>query len=279
MKRLILLLIFITVSQLIQAQSAWTKKKGEGFTQLSFSSIANYNNQFGSPDYQTERTITDNTIQLYTEYGLTDKTTLIASVPFKILKAGDATFSNTIPITNNGSNNALGNIELGLKHNFYNKKWVISGQLNIEANTGNYDTKTGLRTGYDTWTLTPTLNIGRGFTDFYIQGFTGVNARFNNYSSNFRIGGEAGYKTFKRLWIVAYLDVVSSFKNEKDTNLPIENLLTGTYVNNQEFTAYGLKALLEITQKIGLTASFGGAFSGNNVAKRAAVNFGVYTKF
>ena len=156
---------------------------------------------------------------------------------------------------------------------------MISGQFNVESNTGNYDVKTGLRTGYDTWTLTPTLNIGRGFKDFYVQAFTGVNVRFNNYSSNFRLGGEAGYKTFKRLWIVAYLDMVNSFKNENDTNLPIENLLTGTYVNNQEYVAYGLKGLLEITQKIGVTASFGGAFSGNNVAKRAAINFGVFTKF
>ncbi len=279
MKRIILLLTLIITTSSIQAQSAWTKKKGEGFSQLSFSSIANYNSQFGNPDYNTERTITDNTIQLYTEYGLTDKTTLIASLPFKRLKTGDLTSANGAVFTESGSNNALGNIELGLKHQLYNKKWVISGQFNIEANTGNYDTKTGLRTGYNTWTLTPTLNMGRGFKNFYVQAFTGFNVRFNNYSSNFKIGGEAGYKVFNRLWIVAYLDVVNSFNNQDNTNLPLENVLTGTYVNNQEFTAYGLKGLLEITQKIGVTASFGGAFSGNNVAKRAAVNFGVYTKF
>jgi len=279
MKRFIpLILLFITV-QTGCAQSAWTKKKGEGFTQLSFSSIANYNNQFGNPDYNTERTITDNTIQLYTEYGLTDKTTLIANLPFKSLTASSTTFKNLTPLTEEGNNNALGNIELGIKHQLYKKKWIISGQFNIEANTGNYDNKTGLRTGYNTWSLTPTLNIGRGYKNFYVQAFTGTNIRFNNYSSNFKFGGEAGYKTFNRLWVVAYLDVVSSFNNEKDGNLPLENLLTGTYVNNQEYAAYGLKGLLEITEKIGVTASFGGAFSGNNVAKKAAINFGVYTKF
>lgn len=279
MKRIILLFTLLITLNSIQAQSAWTKKKGEGFSQLSFSSIANYNSQFGNPDYNTERTITDNTIQLYTEYGLTDKTTLIVNLPFKSLKSGDLTSTNGIALTESGSNNALGNIELGLKHQLYNKKWVISGQFNIEANTGNYNPKTGLRTGYNTWSLTPTLNIGRGFNKFYVQAFTGANVRFNKYSSNFKIGGEAGYKAFNRLWIVAYLDVVNSFNNEDDTHLPLENLATGTYINNQEFTAYGLKGLLEFTDKIGVTASFGGAFSGNNVARKAAVNFGVYTKF
>ena len=278
MKRIILLFALIITSQTIQAQSAWTKKKGEGFSQLSFSSISNYNTLFGNPDYNTERTITDNTIQLYTEYGLTDKTTLIANVPFKSLKSGDVTFTNLTQITESGSNNALGNIELGLKHQLYNKKWVISGQFNIEANTGNYDTKTGLRTGYNTWTLTPTLNIGKSFKKLYVQAFTGANVRFNNYSSNFKIGGEAGYKTFNRLWIVAYLDIVSSFKNEKDTNLPVENLLTGTYVNNQEYGAYGLKGILQLCD-LGVTASFGNAFFGNNVAKQAAFSIGIFNTF
>lgn len=279
MKRITLTLLLLFLTQFVIAQSPWTKKKGEGFSQLSFSSISNYNALFGQPDYNTERTITDNTIQLYTEYGLTDKITIIANLPFKLLKSEDLTFSNTTALTTNGSNNSLGNIELGIKHQLYNKKWVISGQFNIEANTNNYDKKSGLRTGYDTWTLTPTLNIGRSFKKLYVQGFSGLNVRFNNYSSNFKIGGEVGYKTLNKLWFVAYVDIVSSFKNKKDNTLPIENLLTGTYVNNQEYGAYGLKGIFEVTKKTGLTASFGGAFSGNNVAKKAAINFGVYTKF
>ena len=61
--------------------------------------------------------------------------------------------------------------------------------------------------------------------------------------------------------------------------LPAENQLTGLYVNNQEYGAFGLKAIGEFSNNSGITAGYGGAFSGNNVAKQAALTFGVYHKF
>ncbi len=278
MKKYFLLTILL-FSLLTQAQSPWTKNKGEFYTQFSFSTIPNYNEIFGDPDYVLNRDITDNTFQLYGEYGVTDKTTLIVNIPFKNITTSDVIAQNPIdPSLVKGNDiNAFGNIELGIKHNFYTKKWLISGQLNIELNTSNYDEETGIRTGYDAYTFTPLISVGRGFKKTYIQAFTGFNIRTNNYSSNFRIGSEGGYKFFDRLWLIAFLDFVISLDNG-DIELPVKNQLTALYINDQEYTAFGLKFIGEITADFGLIAGFGGAFSGNNVAKQAALNFGVYYK-
>ena len=260
------------------AQSPWTQEKGKFYTQLSFTSINGYSSLFGTPqDLTTEREISDRTLQFFGEYGLTNKTSLLLSLPFKMIETGELT-SSLAPLTNSGNENSLGNIEIGIKHNFYKKKWVLSGQFSIEANTGSFDATTGIRTGYDAWTFTPMFLAGRGFGKTYVQGFVGANVRTNDYSSNFRIGGEVGRKLGKRVWLIGFLDISSSFKNGNIV-LPTENLATGLYVNDQEFGAFGLKAIGEFTDKFGITAGYGGAFSGNNVAKKAAITFGLYQKF
>ena len=275
MKKFILVLVVLVSGNLI-AQSAWTQKKGKTYTQLSYSTISDYDRLFGEPDYNTERKITDNTIQLYGEYGLTDKTTLLLNLPLKLIKTGDQVF-NTVPVTTATNKTALGNIEIGIKHLLYNKAFTLSGQLSIEANTSTFDDNSGIRTGYDAWSFTPTLNAGKSFGKMYAQAFVGGHIRTNDYSSNFKFGAEYGIKFIQRIWVIGYLDFVSSFNNG-DIILPESNLLTGLYVNNQEYSAYGVKGIVEINENFGASAGFGGAFSGNNVARQAAISFGLYHK-
>lgn len=276
-KYLFTLLFLFSIS--LFSQGAWTKAKNEAYVQLSYYNIAGYSGIYGNPDYRTERKITDNTLQLFGEYGISDKTTVLLSLPLKMIKAGDVVSSaNGTPITSDGSETALGNLVVGVKHQLYNNKWVISGQLNVEANTGNYFEASGLRSGYDTFTLSPKLNIGRGYDNFFVQASTGVDIRFNGYSSNFRASAEAGVKPIKRLWLIGFLDFSTSFENG-DVILPEANLATGLYLNDQEYVAYGIKAIVEITEKFGVLANYTSAISGTNVPKRAVIGGGVYHKF
>lgn len=269
-------IIAVLSSSFVLAQSPWTQKKGSFYTQLSFSTIANYDEVFGDPEYQTDREVTDNTLQLYGEYGISSKTTLLVNVPIKLIKTGDAV-NGTAFITED-SKTAFGNVSVGLKHQFYNKKWIVSGQLMVEANTGTFENASGIRTGHDAWTLTPTLNVGRSFDAFYIQVFTGIDLKTNDYSNNFKIGGEIGTKVHKKIWLIGFVDIVNSL-NDGTINLPLSNFGTALYVNNQEYGAFGLKAIGEFTNSFGGIVSFGGAFSGNNVAKQAALTFGLYKRF
>ncbi|WP_282122563.1 hypothetical protein [Algibacter mikhailovii] len=273
----VLILLVLSASINTFAQGAWTQKRGEAYTQLSFSTIGSYSSIYGNPNYETEREITDNTLQLYGEYGLNNKTTLILNIPLKFIETGNLV-STTAPVTIASSNTSLGNIVMGIKRQFYNNKWVISGLLNLEANSGSFENESGIRTGIDAWSFTPTLNAGLSFKWFYAQAFTGVAFRTNDYSSSFKIGGEIGIRPIKRILVIGLIDVVKSFENG-DVVLPPSNLLTGLYVNNQEYAAYSLKFVGEITNKLGVNIGIGGAFSGNNVARRQALTFGAYHKF
>jgi len=269
-------IVMILSAQLLLAQSPWTQEKGKFYTQLSFTTISNYDEIFGDPDYETDREITDNTLQLYGEYGLSNKTTLIVNLPVKFISTGDAV--NATPFIAEESTSALGNVSVGLRHQFYNKKWIISGQVNVEANTGTFEAASGIRTGQDAWTFTPTLNVGRSFDKFYIQAFTGIDIKTNDYSNNFKIGGEVGTKVHSKIWLIGFVDIVNSFQ-DGDVAIPLSNAATALYVNNQEYGAFGLKAIGEINNSLGGILTFGGAFSGNNVAKQAALTFGLYKRF
>ena len=276
-----IIILFLSISISSFAQSPWTQEKGNFYTQLSFTTIPNYDSLFGDPNYDTNGEITDNTIQFYGEYGFSDKTSLIVNVPLKFISIDgfeSLSIDCTGDCTEDFNETALGNIEIGLKHNFYKKKWILSGQFTVEANTSSYTEVSGIRTGYDAFTFTPLFLAGRSFGNTYIQSFIGANIRTNDYSSNFKVGGELGHKVANRIWLIGFVDIVKSLENG-DVELPAENILTGLYVNDQDYGAYGLKGIGEITEKFGVTAGFGGAFFGNNVARQAALNAGVYHKF
>ncbi len=272
-----LLLFFISFS--IYSQSPWTKEKGTFYTRFSFTSIYNYDTLFGDPDYNTERKTTDNTLQFYGEYGLSNRTTLIVNLPLKLIKTKELVSLTAIPaLTSEGKKVSFGNIEIGIKHNFYNKDWLISGQLSVEANTSSFDAASGIKTGYDAFTFTPLFLAGKGFNTSYLQTFIGANIRTNEYSSNFKIGGEYGRKLGESFWLIGYLDIVKSFK-DGNIILPNSNLTTGLFVNDQEYGGFGFKGIYEVNNKFGINAGFGGAFFANNLAKAPALSFGLYHKF
>ncbi|MBM1106296.1 hypothetical protein JQC67_09130 [Aurantibacter crassamenti] len=276
--RNITLLTALLFTATLFSQGAWTKSKNEVYTQLSYYSIGGYSGIYGDPGYQSERKLTDNTLQLYAEYGVSDKTTFVFSLPIKMIKAEGLVDSATSPLTAEGSETALGNITIGIKHSLLQSAWVVSGQLNIGLKTGSFFEESGLRSGYDTYTLSPKINVGRSFGRFYAQGSTGVDVRFNDYSSSYVLDAELGAKPFNRFWTIGFFNLSSSFENG-EVILPANNLVTGFYVNDQEYAAYGLKFIFEATDKIGVLANYTTAISGNNVPRRAVFGFGLYGKF
>ncbi len=276
MKKLVYFLV-LTVSFSAFSQSPWTQKKDEAYLQLSFTSISGYTELFAKGDaVPTNRKMNDNTLQLFAEYGLTDKTTLIANVPLKFVSSG-ALVDPAENLTTESSLTTLGNVQLGVKHKFYDNKWLISGQLMVEANTGDFEEASGLRTGYDAWTFTPLIIAGRGFDSWYVQAFTGVDIRTNEYSSAYKLGGEVGYKAIDWLWIAGFLDGVASFQNG-DVAIPVTNRLTSLYVNDQSYAGFGLKLIGEFDDNFGANVGLGGAFSGRRVAVAPAISFGLYYK-
>lgn len=278
MKQIVKLLILL-VSISAFSQGPWTQEKGKFYTQFSYSTIPSYDTLFGDPEYVINGNITDNTFQFYGEYGISDKTTLIVNLPLKSISFNQNVMCVTTPCNPiKHKETALGNLEIGIKHNFYKKDWLFSSQFSVEANTSSFYIDSGIRTGYNAYTFTPLFIAGKSFNKAYLQTFIGSKIRTNNYSSNFKVGGEYGRKVSKNLWLVGFLDIEKSFNNG-NVVLTGSNIGTGLYVNDQEYGVVGVKAIGEFSDNFGMTASLPAAFFGNNVAKQVALSVGIYKKF
>ncbi len=262
----------------INAQSPWVQNKSEGYGQLSYIVIPEYNEFFGSSEkIIAPRSFSESIIQLYGEYGILNSTTLIADIGYKLLKAGDAI--DTTSITQAGNFSNLGNINIALKQKLIDKNFALAFQLAAAIPTSQYDEATGLRTGYDALTLTPTLNFGKGFNKSYFYTYAGVGLRNNDYSNIFTGGAEFGYKFFDRLWAMVFADVVRSFKDGDRIDLA-ENLESGFYLNDQEWVTARIKLLFEIKENIGLNfSSTILGLEGNRVPASPSISIGFFVKW
>lgn len=278
----LLLIFFLFFSLSSFAQSPWAAEKGKGFAQVGTTLIGPYNALFiqgTTDDFTTTRELMDVTVQLYTEYGLGKGWEVSAIIPFAMQSSGMLSENpNLNPTIAEGNLNALGNIHLGLKKELYKESFILSAVLRAELNTAGFDESTGLRTGYDAFGLAPSIIIGKGAAKWYAYLNTGPTLRSNGYSSEWRVEAEAGYLIHPKVYAMFNVFVIESFQ-DGDVALPLTNLETGFYVNNQSFFAFGPKFLWSITDKFGLSAAAYGAFGGNQVAKAPSLNAGIFWKW
>jgi len=280
MNRFIPILILFLFSISLQAQSPWTQKMGGGFGQLSFMSIPSYDSFFAN-DTDTSRIsareYSEFAAQFYVEYGILRNTTLILDAPLKVLNAAKL---DSLSLSNKaGTLTSLGNTRLSVRHSFLSKGVALAGQLMVEFPTGKYDDATGLRTGYDAFTVLPSISVGGGLGKGYIYGYGGVGFRTNDYSHYFNGGIEGGFRPFESFWVMVFFDTIRSFKNGERIE-PINNIESGFYVNDQEWASAGLKLLYNINDNIGLTASTTlAAFAANQVPQSPSLAIGVFMEW
>lgn len=280
MRQKVLLLFFLIVGTLAFSQSAWVQPKGGIYTQLSYNDISDYNRIFNKNggDLYTSRRISDRVFQWYTEIGLTDKVTVVTSIPFKIQKSGELVSEFTAPVAiEEGKLNAFGNIGIAGRYQLMKKKYNVALQLQVNLPTSKFDSDTGLSTGIDAFSFIPTVAVGRGIGDWFYQGNTGFSLRTNNYSTQFKFYVEGGKRFFDQLWVIAFIDIVESLENGNRID-PTQSFQTYLNLNDNEYGGFGVKLIEELTGQIGITAAVGGAFSGHLEAHRPSFNFGVYYK-
>ena len=282
MKKISIILLIIGLMNSLWSQSPWLQNKCSLLTQISFNAISNYNQLYLSSGetFSTERKLSDNTLQGWFEYGISEYTSFNLITPIKLLDAGDLSDDETqASQTSAGSLQAFGNISFIWKQKLVQKSWIVSSHVNIEFPTADYQDETGLRSGYDAWAFSATLSTGRGFGSAYIYVHVGVGTRTSNYSSFYTGGLEGGYKISDPLWIAGVLNIMQSLKDGTRQD-PQNNLLTGLYVNDQEFVSWGLKVFGPIlNDNFGYSIALFGAFSGNYVAKSPSLNLGLYYIF
>ena len=272
--------LFLLCSISIFSQSAWVKTKGKLYTQLSYNTIPNYStifNQKGT-ELSTSRLINDQTIQLYAEYGLSAKTTLITAIPFKRLTTSSTVAETTFPLTiKEGEMNTLGNVSFAVRHKIPHKKYAIATQLQVNFPTAAYNANTGLRSGIDAYSLMPSVSLGKGKNNLFFQSSFGLIFRTNKYSNGLFFNLEGGKKFYKQLWVIPFINIVDSFA---DGNIqePINNFETFLNLDKAQYGGFGIKLIEEIKPNFGVTAAVGGAFFAHLEAKQLSLNVGLYYK-
>lgn len=262
------------------AQSPWTRSRAGFYVQAAWQTIPPYASLY-SESGQTQpldRRLTENTFQLYGEYGLHRHTTVVVSLPVRFQRAGRFLGNTSQPLTDTGALTGLGNISLGLRQSLLRGRWPLTGTIRVEAPVNNYNDNAGLRTGYNAFTFQSILSTGRRFSRFYWFIYAGSAIRSNGYSFYANAGAEAGYR-FGKLWAIAFTEVVVPAPDDSKPALRVNNLRTGLYVDDQEYWSFGLKGLYQVHRFWGLHASGAGAGWGRLVPRRPALSLGAYFRW
>ena len=273
-------MLLVTTSLMAQ----WTKGKGKGYYKLS-AWYLEADEQFtksGEKFPFTTRGVFN--VNVYGEYGITDKLDAIAYVPFFTRSFQNNTVSETRGnVTNEGADlNSIGDIDVGLRYGlFKNDKIAISTTLKLGLPSG--DTSGGTRTavlqnGDGEFNQQLQLDLGIPFklgnVGAYGKTHLAYNHRTEGFSDEFYYGGEVGLNLLKKFWLIGRLNILDSTKNG---SLEDGGSNGGSiFANNIEFTSLGVEAAYYITKKIGVSFTYTSAVSGRIVAAAPSYSGGVF---
>jgi protein XagA len=282
MKKIIffsLLCLFFDFDQ--AAATGWPQPKGHGFYKLDFYSIRA--RRFFSDDRQVYDINGAGTLfgayttSLYAEYGLTNRLTAVAYVPFFVRNTvNEGVGAITGEVLQPGlEHNNIGDIDLSLKYLLWKKnRFVLSSTLMLGLPTGNSNQPNLLYTGDGEFNQFLRLDWGYGANRWYATGYVGLNNRTNNFSEELRYFGELGFWFLpEKLMGSLKLSAVHSFNNGSP-----ENTGNGLFSNNVEFVSPQAGLTYQFNKKCGISVLAGGAVMGRNVLAAPAFSVGVFAK-
>lgn len=278
---LALLLAFALLTGQNAYANGWPQPKGHGFFKLDFSMIRA--RQFFGMDGNTydingAGTLLGNyTTAFYGEYGITDRITAIAYVPFLVRNTvNEGVGAITGEVLQPGlSNTAFGDADLGLRVGLLRKgSWVLSASATLGIPSGDYRNADLLYTGDGEANQLVKLEWGYGRARWYAAGNVGFNNRTKGFSEEFRFHAEAGYWLFPgRLLASIKLAGVQSFNNGEPTSSG-----NGLFSNNVEYISPQFGLAWEHKGAWGISALIAGAVQGQNVLAAPATSVGLYWK-
>jgi protein XagA len=271
--------LLLSITPSVLTAQAWTKNKGEGFYKLDFTMIKATDVFDTKGDVVPFRTLGNYTTSFYGEYGITNKITAIAYVPFFVRNVVNETKgAQTGNIIEKGiENNGFGDMDLGLRFALPIKNIAVSANLLLGLPTGDAKQADALFTGDGEFNQMLKIAIGTGKKRWWTQGALGFNNRTKGFSDEFRYDFEFGYKFFNdRLLAILKLNGIESFNNGT-----VKEANTGLFSNNVEYAGFGPEFLYyaNVKKTIGVSARLAGAFKGQNVLAAPSLSFGVFAQF
>ena len=274
----ILLLAFGLTPSVLTAQ-AWTKSKGEGFYKLDFSSVNTSNIYDMNGKVVPFRTLGNYTTSFYGEYGVTNKITAIAYIPFFVRNVVNQTKGiQTGNVIEQGiANNNFGDVDLGVRFALPIKKVAVSVNLILGIPTGDAQQTDGLFTGDGEFNQLLKIGVGTGAKRWWTQAAAGYNNRTKGFSDEFRYDFEFGYKFFNdRLLTIFKINGVESFNNGTE-----QAAATGLFSNNVEYLSVGPEVLYyaNAQKTVGFSLKYTGAIKGQNILAAPSKSVGIFLAF
>ncbi|MCF8233251.1 MAG: hypothetical protein K9G67_04805 [Bacteroidales bacterium] len=286
--RVKILSAFLFISSFAYAGGPWIEGKGSGYFQLSYTYLK-YDrllNGWNNPVSDLKREVSDFTLQAYFEYGLTDRMQLNVVLPYKFLRTGDALLkapddlypADTVAA---GTLNHFSNLSAGLKYLLLDKNLKVAAKFMVAANTSEYDSLTGLRSGYDAWYFAPSFSIGRGYPRSYYFAEMGFRFKTNNYSNDLLFAGEYGYRWGlfgdAETWTIIALEAVipsgkGGYNDDRSGH-------TGLYMNEEGYISPGFKLNQQLGYGLYLNLAVYGAIWADHHGAAPTYNAGLAYKF
>ena len=279
MKTLRILLSTLVASLLLSpafAGGGWTQARGGGFFKLGQNVIIA--GRYFQPDGSIVdiTTISLYTTSLYAEYGLTDRLTAIAYVPFFVRSTlNEIEYTSSLPTVPGDFVNSFGDTNLGVKYGLITGGPVVVSVgltlgLPLGATSGG---ETGiLQTGDGEFNQLLTVEASRAFGSLYATALLGFNNRTNDFSDEFRYGAEIGYSFSGKFTAQLRMFGVNSFMNGEAAGGAGNSI----FANDTEFLSITPEVAYNLTEKLGVSASVGGAVFGKKILASPNYGVGVY---
>jgi len=282
-KQILLLSFFALFSFSLLAGGPWPKKKGTGFYKLAQTWIVANQHYTDEALLDPNTTFATYTSSFYAEYGITDRLTAVAYIPFFTRSLYNNSISQTTgeTIIPGEAVNAFGDVDVSLTYGLVvNKPVVVSASFLLGFPTGNSGAGTDLtlQTGDGEFNQMLRLDLGAsaqfGKVSTWYSAYAGFNNRTNDFSDEIRYGIEAGGQFFdQKLLGILRLYGVSSLQNGAPSALSPS---TSLFANNAEYVAFSPELAFNVTENVGISASVATAFWGKIIFAAPTYSVGVY---
>lgn len=284
-KSTVLTLLLLVISLNAIAGGGWPQKKGKGYIKLSeWWVISNQHfTDVGLIDPNVTSGIFNTSI--YLEYGITNKLTVTAYVPFysRALNNNLVSATSGEVLVRGEAINSFGDTDLGLTYGLTSGKINTSASIIFGLPLGIDDggTLNNLQTGDGEFNQFLKVDAGVGYTLFgkngYSNAYVGYNNRTNGFSDEVRFGIESGVNLFnsKLLALVRIFGV----KSTKNGDGAVGENSTSIFANNTEHISYSPELNYSINKSWGVSVSMAGALSGRLIFASPSYSVGIFAKF
>jgi hypothetical protein len=277
MIRIFIFAILIIINLLAFAGWGWVYGKNKGYFKIAQNSIRSPKFFASDGSIVDIPTVSLYTTSIYGEYGITDRITAIAYIPFFVRSTlNKVEFNQSKTVIPGDEINSFGDSNIGLKYGFFQDKPVVlaaSFMLGIPLGSSEVSSERILQTGDGEFNQLLKLEASHSFypKPFYATATVGFNNRTNGFSDEFHAGIEAGITSNKLIGIVRLYNVSSLYNGDGGNSGS-----NGVFANNTEYLSFVPEVIFKASDKIGIAASGGFAFSGKQILAAPNWSFGVF---